>query len=285
MAAKILDGLKTREQMMSELKREIEQKQLKPKLSNVLVGNDPASVTYVGIKEKVGRSIGIVVETHRLPENTGEKDVIALVKKLSADKKVNGILVQLPLPKNINATKVLDCVSPEKDVDGLHYENLGKLASGRECLPTCTPRGVIELLKRNGVEISGKHAVVVGRSLSVGKPLALLLLAEDATVTICHSKTRNLKEITKQADILAVAIGKAKFVTADMVKQGAVVVDVGINRNAAGKMVGDVDFDAVSKIAGAITPVPGGVGPMTVAQLIKNVVEATKKQSGKQTAK
>lgn len=243
-------------------------------LAVVRVGNDPASAIYVRNKTVACEECGIASFTHALPETATEAEVIELVESLNVDGNVDGILVQLPLPSHIDERAVLAAIAPQKDADGFHTVNAGKLFLGeRGGTVACTPRGIIELIKSTGVQIEGKHAVVVGRSNIVGKPVAALLLAENATVTVCHSKTQGLKEITASADILVVAIGKKKFITANMVKRGAVVIDVGMNRDSSG-LCGDVDFDSAKNIAGYITPVPGGVGPMTVAMLLSNTVDS-----------
>ena len=245
-----------------------------PHLVVVLVGDDPASVSYVTGKAKASAEVGIRNTTIRRPAETGEAELLALIGELNADDGVDGILVQLPLPKHIDEDRVIAAIRREKDVDGFHPQNVGALVSGLAGFVSCTPAGVIQLLKRSGIKIAGKNCVVIGRSNIVGKPMALLMLRENATVTIAHSKTENLKDICKRADILIVAIGKPKFIDASYVKEGAVVIDVGIHRNAENKLCGDVDFDSVSPIAEAITPVPGGVGPMTIAMLMNNCVEA-----------
>ena len=245
-----------------------------PKLAVILVGNNPASQTYVASKGKAAIECGFEYEDFILDENTNEAELLALVEKLNKDKTVNGILVQLPLPKHLNEELIINTIDPKKDVDGFHIQNAGALATGEKGFVPCTPLGVIELLKRSDISIEGKHCVVLGRSNIVGKPMAQLLLKENGTVTICHSKTTNLKELTRQADILVVAIGKPKFVDASFVKEGAVVIDVGIHRNENNKLCGDVDFDDVAPHTSAITPVPGGVGPMTIAMLMKNCIEA-----------
>lgn len=243
-------------------------------LAVVRVGNDPASAIYVRNKTVACEECGIASFTHALPETATEAEVTELVESLNVDGNVDGILVQLPLPSHIDERAVLAAIAPQKDADGFHTVNAGKLFLGeRGGTVACTPRGIIELIKSTGVQIEGKHAVVVGRSNIVGKPVAALLLAENATVTVCHSKTQGLKEITASADILVVAIGKKKFITANMVKRGAVVIDVGMNRDSSG-LCGDVDFDGAKNIAGYITPVPGGVGPMTVAMLLSNTVDS-----------
>ena len=243
-------------------------------LAVIQVGNDPASSVYVRNKKRACEYIGIESLSYELPQETTEAELVALVEKLNKDDAVNGILVQLPLPKQINEDKIIQTISPAKDVDGFHMQNVGALCVGGKGYVSCTPLGIIELLKRSGVEIAGKNCVVLGRSNIVGKPMALLLLRENGTVTVCHSKTQNIKEITKQADILVVAIGKPKFVDETYVKEGAVVIDVGIHRNEENKLCGDVDFDKVAPHTSAITPVPGGVGPMTIAMLMNNCVSS-----------
>ena len=253
-----------------------------PGLAVVLVGNNPASHVYVRNKHKACLEAGITSFQIELPEETTEEELLAEIDRLNADPAVHGILVQLPLPSHISEEKVINSISPEKDVDAFHPENVGRIMIGNYSFLPCTPAGVIELLDYYGVEISGKRCVVVGRSNIVGKPMALLLLERHGTVTVCHSRTRDLASITRDADILVVAIGKPRFLTADMVKEGAVVIDVGINRLPEGGLVGDVDFDGVKERASLITPVPGGVGPMTIAMLLKNTLSvaysAVKKQ-------
>ena len=256
--------------MLFRSKRE----QLDITLAVIQVGNDPASTVYVGNKKKACEYIGIHSLAYELPEKTSEKELLELVEKLNKDDEVHGILVQLPLPEHIDEDKVIRKISPKKDVDGFHPQSVGALSIGQAGFVSCTPAGIVQLLKRSGVETEGKECVIVGRSNIVGKPMALLMLRENATVTVCHSRTKNLKEVTKRADILIVAIGKPKFITADYVKEGAVVIDVGIHRNENNKLCGDVDFDSVAPLASAITPVPGGVGPMTIAMLMNNCVEA-----------
>ena len=243
-------------------------------LAVIQVGNDPASSVYVRNKKKACEYIGIESLSYELPEETTEEELVALIEKLNADAGVNGILVQLPLPEQINEEKIIQTISPDKDVDGFHMQNVGALCTGGKGYVSCTPLGIITLLKRSGIEIAGKRCVVMGRSNIVGKPMAMLLLRENGTVTICHSKTQDMKEITRQADILVVAIGKPKFVDETYVKEGAVVIDVGIHRNAENKLCGDVDFDKVAPHTSAITPVPGGVGPMTIAMLMNNCVSS-----------
>ncbi|TCZ77458.1 bifunctional methylenetetrahydrofolate dehydrogenase/methenyltetrahydrofolate cyclohydrolase FolD [Paenibacillus albiflavus] len=250
---------------------------LTPGLAVVIVGDDPASHVYVNNKEKSCNQVGIYSVVHRLPAETTQTELIKLIHQLNADDQIHGILVQSPLPSTINEEEVVDEIAPHKDVDCFHPINVGNLMIGKPgTIKPCTPAGVIEVLKRIGADIAGKHAVVVGRSNIVGKPMAMLLLQEHATVTICHSRTPNMAEITRQADILVVAVGKAKLIGPDHVKPGAVVMDVGMNRNEEGKLCGDVDFDAVKDIAGAITPVPGVVGPMTITMLLQNTVNAAK---------
>ena len=280
MAAKIIDGKKAAEELIGELAAEVKAKGLKPKLATILVGEDPASVTYVNSKVKACSRVGIESAEFRLKEATTQDELLKLVKKLNADRSVSGILVQMPLPGHIGQKAIINAVLPEKDVDGFNPVNLGKLIDGDESLPSATPGGVIYLLEKEGVKFRGADAVVVGRSITVGKPLAALLLNRDATVTVCHSKTKDLAAVTKRADILCVAVGRPKMITKEMVKPGAVVVDIGINR-IDGKLIGDVDFDSVKEIAGKITPVPGGVGPMTVASLMKNTVRACERQKGR----
>ena len=245
-------------------------------LAVIQVGDDPASSVYVGNKKKACEYTGIRSEAYNLPENVSEEELLALVDRLNNDSAVNGILVQLPLPAHISESRVIEAISPEKDADGFHIQSAGALMTGERGFLPCTPAGIIELIKRSGTSIEGKECVVVGRSNIVGKPAAMLLLRENGTVTICHSKTKNLREVTKRADIRVVAVGKPKLIDASYVKEGAVVIDVGIHRNSENKLCGDVDFDSVSPIVSAITPVPGGVGPMTVAMLMKNCAEAAR---------
>lgn len=247
-------------------------------LAVIQVGNDPASSVYVNNKKKACAYIGIDSLSYELPEETTQEELLALIEELNQKKEVNGILVQLPVPKHIDEKTIINAISPKKDVDGFHPQSVGSLCIGQPGFVSCTPAGIIELLKRTNVDISGKHCVVIGRSNIVGKPMALLMLRENATVTVTHSKTKNLKEITKQADILIVAIGKPKFVDSSYVKEGAAVIDVGIHRNEDNKLCGDVDFESVKTIASAITPVPGGVGPMTIAMLMKNCVDSVSLQ-------
>lgn len=275
--AKIIDG----KQISLDIKNELKEKVAKYKeqgieitLAVVKVGNDPASAVYVRNKEKACEYVGINSKTLALPEETTEEELLNVVKELNEDKNVNGILVQLPLPKHIDESKVLLTIDSTKDVDGFHPVNVGKMVIGEDTFLPCTPAGIIEMIKRTDIDIEGKECVVIGRSNIVGKPMAMLMLKENATVTIAHSRTKELKEVTKRADIIVAAIGKAKFVTADYVKEGAVVIDVGMDRDENGKLCGDVDFESVSKVASAITPVPGGVGPMTVTMLLVNCLRS-----------
>jgi methylenetetrahydrofolate dehydrogenase (NADP+)/methenyltetrahydrofolate cyclohydrolase len=276
-SAKIIDGKSLAASTRAALKERIERlaaRGVRPGLAAVLVGDDPASRIYVRNKTHACEETGIRSEAHHLPADISDQALLKKIAGLNGDPAVHGILVQLPLPRQINAERVLAAISPGKDVDGFHAESLGALVQGRPGFVPGTPAGVMRLLEHAGVPLAGRRAVIVGRSTIVGKPLALLLLQKDATVTICHSKTRNLAAMTREADILVAAAGRPKLVTADMVKPGACVIDVGVNRLADGKVAGDVDFEAVKEVAGAITPVPGGVGPMTVAMLIVNTVRA-----------
>lgn len=277
--AKLIDGKLISAQIKDELKNEVTQlkdKGIFPCLAVIQVGNDPASSVYVNNKKKACAYIGIESLAYELEESTTEAELLQLVRELNHNQKVHGILVQLPLPKHISEDKIVQAIDPAKDVDGFHPSSIGNLFIGAKGFLSCTPAGVIQLLKRSGIEIAGKECVVVGRSNNVGKPLALLLLRENGTVTMTHSRTKDLKEVTKRADILLVAIGKPKFITQDYVKEGAVVIDVGIHRNENGKLCGDVDFDDVIEKVSAITPVPGGVGPMTIAMLMNNCVDAVR---------
>lgn len=276
-----IDGKAVSGQMKDEVKAQVEEYKkegIEVTLAVILVGNDPASTVYVGNKKKACEYVGIRSLSYELPEETTQEELLSLIEELNHRADVNGILVQLPLPKHLNEEEVLLAISPLKDVDGFHPENVGNLSIGRKGFVSCTPAGVIELLRRTGIEMEGKECVVLGRSNIVGKPMAMLMLRENATVTVCHSRTKNLKEVTKRADILIVAIGKPCFITADYVKEGATVIDVGIHRKEDKKLCGDVAFAEVEPIAGAITPVPGGVGPMTIAMLMKNCVESVKLQ-------
>ncbi len=251
-----------------------------PGLAVVIVGDDPASRVYVNNKKKACEEVGFYSEEYALPAETTQEELLELVHKLNNKCDIDGILVQLPLPKHLDEKAVIEAISPSKDVDAFHASNVGKIMIGDYKFLPCTPAGVMELIKSTGIEVSGKNCVVIGRSNIVGKPMAMLLLHKNGTVTICHSKTQNLAEICKNADILVAAVGKAKFVTADMVKEGAVVIDVGMNRDENGKLCGDVDFAAVEPVASYITPVPGGVGPMTIAMLMQNTLTAAKENSG-----
>ncbi len=279
MANKI-DGKKISQEIKDELKAEVEQLRengVVPCLAVIQVGADPASTVYVGNKKKACEYIGIRSLAYEIPEETTESELLALIDELNNNDEVNGILVQLPLPSHIDENKVIQAISPLKDVDGFSEKSVGAMTIGTNGYLPCTPAGIIQLLKRSGIEISGKNCVVVGRSNIVGKPAALLMLRENATVTICHSRTKDLKKICSEADILIVAIGKPEFITADYVKEGAVVIDVGIHRREGKKLCGDVKYDEVEPKAGYITPVPGGVGPMTIAMLMENCIKAVRK--------
>jgi len=290
MAATLLDGKGISKQIQAETKLKVaefvEQHQVQPVLAAVLVGDDPASQVYVRNKERACKRVGIASQLHRMSATSSTEDLLAMVKQLNEDQSVSGILVQLPLPDQIDSRSVLDAIDPVKDVDAFHPHNVGLISQGRPQFLPCTPHGIVQMLKRCGVETTGKHVCVVGRSDIVGKPMAMMLLQKNselgpemanATVTLCHSRTPNLKEMTLQADILIAAIGKANFLTADMIKPGAAVVDVGINRTDDG-LVGDVDFDAAMEVAGHLTPVPGGVGPLTVTMLLENTLMAARLQ-------
>lgn len=277
--AQIINGKEIAQTIKDEMRLEVENLKQNGKsccLAVIQVGNDPASSVYVSNKKKACEYIGIDSLSFELPEETTEEELLQVIDKLNMDEAVHGILCQLPLPRHINEKTILNRISPKKDVDGFHPQNVGALVVGDFGFVSCTPAGIIELLKRSNVEIEGKNCVVIGRSNIVGKPMALLMLRENATVTICHSKTKNLKEICKEADILIVAIGKPKYITKDYVKEGAVVIDVGIHRDENNKLCGDVDFNDVEPLCSAITPVPGGVGPMTICMLMKNCLEAMK---------
>lgn len=284
MSARLIDGKALAQQVRERLAKEsaelLAKTGVKPGLSTILVGDDPASHLYVKNKQKACDAAGIYIDDHKLPAATTQSDLLALIEKVNGDSKIHGILVQLPLPKHIDSKAVLDAVSPHKDADGFHPYNFGRLVEGHPVFEACTPKGVIKMIESTGVSIEGKRAVVLGRSNIVGKPLALMLLQRNATVTICHSKTRDLPAVCREAELLLVAIGKPRFVTADMVREEAVVVDVGTNRLPDGKVVGDVDFEPVSRKAGWISPVPGGVGPMTIAMLLDNTVESAKRIAG-----
>ena len=276
--AKIIDGKLISAQIREEIAEQVKDYNAKtgklPGLAVVIVGENPASQVYVRNKKRACEQVGFNSWVYEMPESTTQDELNLLIDKLNDDANVHGILVQLPLPKHLDEEQVILRIKPEKDVDAFHPTNVGRITIGNPKFLPCTPAGIMELLHRSNVEISGKECVLVGRSNIVGKPMALLLLAENGTVTVCHSKTKNLKEVCRRADILVVAIGKADFVTADMVKEGAVVIDVGMNRNAEGKLTGDVDFASVSEVVSYITPVPGGVGPMTITMLLQNTLRA-----------
>lgn len=277
----LLNGKELAQKLQQEMTQEVtalKEKGLQPGLAVILVGEDPASQVYVRNKERAANNIGMYSVVYRLPETTSEADLIAKIEELNQDDKIHGILVQLPLPKHINEDLVLDTVAPEKDVDGFHPMNLGNLFAGKPTMIPCTPAGIMELIKLSGLDLAGKNAVIIGRSNIVGKPMAHLLLQANATVTICHSKTKDLPKVAKQADVLVVAIGRANFVTADFIKEGAVVIDVGINRDENNKLTGDVKFDEVAPLTSYITPVPGGVGPMTITMLMRQTIEAAKRK-------
>ena len=281
--AKIIDGKAVSASVKEAVAKEaaaLKEKGILVGLAVVIVGNDPASRVYVNNKKKACAACGIESYEYALPEETTEEELLALVEKLNGDPAVNGILVQLPLPRQIDEHRIIEAISPKKDVDAFHAVNVGKIMIGDFDFLPCTPSGCMDLIDSTGVPVEGKHCVVIGRSNIVGKPMAMLLLHRNGTVTICHSKTKNLKEICREADILVAAVGRPNFVTADMVKEGAVVIDVGMNRLENGKLCGDVDFEGVSKVAGWITPVPGGVGPMTIATLMRNTLTAAKLQNG-----
>lgn len=273
----VIDGKKISAEIKDELKLKVEklaQEGIRVTLAVIQVGKDPASTVYVGNKKKACEYIGIRSLAYELEESISQEELLELIHKLNSDPEVNGILVQLPLPSHMNEELVIEAISPQKDVDGFHPQSVGALSIGKKGFVSCTPAGIIQLLKRSGITLEGRECVILGRSNIVGKPMAMLMLRENATVTICHSRTKNLKEVAKRADILIVAIGKPKFVTKDYVKEGAVVIDVGIHRDENNKLCGDVDFADVADYVSAITPVPGGVGPMTIAMLMNNCVEA-----------
>lgn len=283
MSAQIIDGKKVAADIKEKLKKEIAElksKGINPSLAVVLVGENPASKKYVASKEKTCGELGITSVAHTIPETSTQAELMKLIDELNNDPKVHGILVQLPLPKGLNEKEVMNAISSKKDVDGFGPDSLGKIILDEPGFIPCTPHGAMKMLEAYGIDPAGKHAVVVGRSVIVGKPLALLLLRKNATVTICHSKTPNLKEECLKADILCAAVGKAKMITGDMIKNGAAIIDIGINVTTEGKLIGDVDFDAAKEKAGWITPVPGGAGPMTIAMLMYNTVQAAKMQAG-----
>jgi methylenetetrahydrofolate dehydrogenase (NADP+)/methenyltetrahydrofolate cyclohydrolase len=279
--AQIISGKTISTAVKAEIRTETEQLAMQgivPGLAVVLVGADPASQVYVRNKEKACAELGFYSEKHLLPADITQAELLDKIRALNADDRIHGILVQLPLPDHLDARQVMEMIAPEKDVDGFHPMNSGGLIAGTHCFAPCTPAGVMELLYRSGFDPAGKHCVVLGRSAIVGKPMALLLLLADATVTVCHSKTSDVAAICRQADLIITSVGKAGFLTGDMVKPGATVIDVGINRDADGKLCGDADFASVSAVAGAVTPVPGGVGPMTIAMLMKNTLTAAKRK-------
>lgn len=283
MKAELISGKTMSEEIRKEIAERVEklhaERGVTPGLAVILVGNDPASEIYVNNKGKGCAEVGMVSETIKMPAETSQEALIAKIRELNADERIHGILVQLPLPRHLDENAVLAEIAPEKDVDGFHLLNVGRLMTGEEGVVACTPKGALKMIKSTGIDLNGKEAVVIGRSNIVGKPMAMLLLRENCTVTMCHSRTKDLAAHTRNADVLVVAIGKARFVTADMVKPGAVVIDVGINR-VDGKVVGDVDFDSVSEVAGWITPVPGGVGKMTITMLLENTLEAAERACG-----
>lgn len=279
--AEIISGKEISAAIRAEIKAEIQGMSVRPGLAVVLVGDDPASAVYVRNKSKACEEVGIYSEVYRLPAETGREQLLGLIEQLNSSPLIHGILVQMPLPKHLDPQEVIMAINPEKDVDAFHPINVGKIMIGSFDFLPCTPAGVMELLHRTGIDVTGKECVVIGRSNIVGKPQAMLLLHENATVTICHSRTRDLPAVCRRADILVSAVGKAKFVTADMVKDGAVVIDVGMNRDENGKLCGDVDFEQVFAKASYITPVPGGVGPMTITMLLRNTVTAAKRSIGR----
>jgi methylenetetrahydrofolate dehydrogenase (NADP+)/methenyltetrahydrofolate cyclohydrolase len=294
MAAKIIDGKQVAADMQAELKKEVaelKKEGIVPGLGVILVGEDPASQSYVTAKERACEELGIYSDDNRLPANTTQQDLIALINRMNADPKINGILVQLPLPKHLDESEVLLAINPDKDVDGFHPTNIGKMVAGQAAFLPCTPHGVIQLLQRSGVKIEGSHVVIVGRSNIVGKPVANMLIQKNkngnATVTVCHTRTADLAHHTRQADIIIAAAGRPNTITADMVKDGVVVIDVGVNRikdaskKSGFRLAGDVDFEKVKEKASLITPVPGGVGPMTITMLLYNTVESAKRAAGK----
>lgn len=281
MTAELLDGKKTASLVRERIAEEVEKLKAEdkgvPGLAVVIVGENPASKVYVGQKEKACKAVGFNSILHRLPEDTTQEELLALVDKMNNDPEIDGILVQLPLPRHMDSDSIIAAIRPEKDVDGFHPINMGKLVTGLKGTEPCTPKGIMYILNEYGVELEGKRAVVLGRSNIVGKPIAHMLMAKNATVTVCHSRTRDMASYTREADVIVAAVGKPKFLTADMVKEGAVIVDVGINRLDSG-LVGDVDFETLKEKASFITPVPGGIGPMTIAMLLQNTLEAFKRK-------
>jgi methylenetetrahydrofolate dehydrogenase (NADP+)/methenyltetrahydrofolate cyclohydrolase len=281
LTAELLDGKKTASLVRERIAEEVEELKAEgkgvPGLAVVIVGENPASKVYVGQKEKACKAVGFNSILHRLPEDTTQEDLLALVDKMNHDPEIDGILVQLPLPRHMDSDSIIAAIRPEKDVDGFHPINMGKLVTGLKGTEPCTPKGIMYILNEYGVELEGKRAVVLGRSNIVGKPIAHMLMAKNATVTVCHSRTKDTASYTREADVIVAAVGKPKFLTADMVKEGAVIVDVGINRLDSG-LVGDVDFEALKEKASFITPVPGGIGPMTIAMLLQNTLEAFRRK-------
>lgn len=279
MTAELLDGKKTASLVRERIAEEVERLKAEgkgvPGLAVVIVGENPASKVYVGQKEKACKAVGFNSILHRLPGDTTQEDLLALVEEMNHDPEIDGILVQLPLPRHMDSDSIIAAIRPEKDVDGFHPINMGKLVTGLKGTEPCTPKGIMYILNEYGIELEGKRAVVLGRSNIVGKPIAHMLMAKNATVTVCHSRTKDMASYTREADVIVAAVGKPKFLTADMVKEGAVIVDVGINRMDSG-LVGDVDFEALKEKASFITPVPGGIGPMTIAMLLQNTLEAFK---------
>ncbi len=284
-SAVIIDGKavsqQTREKIAVETKELKEKTGITPGLAVVIVGDDPASRVYVNNKKKACAEVGFYSEEHALPAETTQEELVKLVKELNSREEIDGILVQLPLPKHIDEKAVIEAISPKKDVDAFHEQNVGKIMIGNYSFLPCTPAGIVELIDSIGVDVTGKECVVIGRSNIVGKPMAMLMLHKNATVTICHSRTKNLPEVCRRADILIAAVGIAKFVKADMVKPGAIVIDVGMDRDENGKLCGDVDFENVKEVAGYLTPVPGGVGPMTISMLMKNTLTAAKERAAR----
>lgn len=279
----IIDGKAISAATRGDIKNQVNELKcqgITPGLAVIIVGDDPASRVYVNNKKKTCAELGMLSEEYALPADTTEAELLSLIHTLNGREDIDGILCQLPLPRHLDEKRVINAISAEKDVDAFHPVNVGKIMIGDYSFLPCTPAGVMELIRRSNIDVAGKHCVVIGRSNIVGKPMAMLMLHANATVTVCHSRTQNLKEICRTADIIVAAVGKAYFVTADMVKEGAVVIDVGMNRNAEGKLCGDVDYDEVSKVASAITPVPGGVGPMTITMLMQNTVTAAKQRRG-----
>jgi methylenetetrahydrofolate dehydrogenase (NADP+) / methenyltetrahydrofolate cyclohydrolase len=288
MTAKIIDGAQLSKQLRAEFQIRVDRLRaagVVPGLAVVIVGEDPASKVYVRNKARACEAVGLHSEVHALSEDTSQEELLSFIAWLNSNPAIHGILVQLPLPKHIDSRAVIEAIEVEKDVDGFHYYNVGQLVAGESMFPPCTPFGCMKLLEYADAAIEGKHAVVIGRSNIVGKPMALMLISAGATVTVCHSKTRNLAEVARSADILVAAVGKPRMITGDMIKRGAIVIDVGINRLADGTLCGDVDFDAAAELASYITPVPGGVGPMTITMLLANAIKSAEKTAGlRQTA-